>query len=355
MSIELMIYLYIYHYHCHSQVSRKSLNQHILTPLLVNPILTPSNCIRYLRMSSFGHKTEGKEVVSTFSEQLKGKTILISGPSEGTIGGQTALDLAAGKPEHLILAGRDRSKIQPVIDVIANIDSAVKVSFIALDLGNLASVREAAREISSLVQKIDFLINNAGIMALQEFSTTPDGIEMQFGVNHIGHFLLTNLLMDKILVSGKGGRIVNVSSLGHIMSGVRFDDWNFKNGTEYHPWAGYAQSKTANILFASALARKLEDRGVQAFSVEPGLVLDTKLQANVSQELFGEGMAIAQKVVEERGPVIPIMEPKSRAAGSATSLVAALDPDIEGKYFINFNHSCLFTDMINQQDYPDLY
>lgn len=132
-------------------------------------------------MSSFDNTTEGKEVVSTFVEQAKGKTsksplssfqllhtdallVLITGPSDGTIGGQTALDLAAGKPEHLILAGRDRSKIQPVIDEIASIDSAVKVTFIALDLGNLASVREAAREISSQVQKLHVLINNAGSM-----------------------------------------------------------------------------------------------------------------------------------------------------------------------------------------------
>lgn len=124
-------------------------------------------------------------------------------------------------------------------------------------------------------------------MAIKSYQTTSEGIELQFGVNHIGHFLLTSLLMPKILAAGKGARIINVSSMGYMNSGVRFDDWNFKvlatcssqkpttkfqsqNGTEYNPWLAYAQSKSANIISASALAKKLKETGILVFALNPG-------------------------------------------------------------------------------------
>jgi NAD(P)-dependent dehydrogenase (short-subunit alcohol dehydrogenase family) len=105
-------------------------------------------------------------------------------------------------------------------------------------------------------------------MATKDYTTTPEGIELQFGVNHIGHFLLTKLLIEKILAAKKGARIINLSSLGYITSPIR-DDWNFKK-EPYNCWRGYGQSKTANILFSSALARKLKGKGVLVFSVNPG-------------------------------------------------------------------------------------
>lgn len=126
-------------------------------------------------------------------------------------------------------------------------------------------------------------------MAIKDYSTTVDGIETQFGLNHIGHFLLTNLLMDKIIAAGPGARIVNVSSFGYISGGVRFDDWYFnvslqlifaertsiahvvvQNGAEYGPWYAYSQSKTANILFTNALADKLKNKGILAFVLTAG-------------------------------------------------------------------------------------
>lgn len=101
------------------------------------------------------------------------------------------------------------------------------MTFVELDLADLSSVRKAAAEIKGKIEKLDILVNNAGVMAVKDFTKTIDGIEMHFAANHIGHFLLTNLLMDK-LFAAEEARIVNVSSGGYVCSRVRFEDWNFK-------------------------------------------------------------------------------------------------------------------------------
>jgi NAD(P)-dependent dehydrogenase (short-subunit alcohol dehydrogenase family) len=153
--------------------------------------------------------------------------VLITGPSEHGLGAQTALSLAVGKPRRLILVGRSLTKIQPVIDEINSISPSTEVIFEELDLTSLGSVKKAAEGINGKIEKLDILVNNAGVMAVKDYEKSVDGIEMQFAANHIGHFLLTNLLMDKIFAA-EGARIVNVSSGGYVCSGVRFEDWNFK-------------------------------------------------------------------------------------------------------------------------------
>lgn len=279
---------------------------------------------------AFHKDTTGAEVVKAYANETKGKTFLITGPSTGTIGGQTALDLAAGSPKTILLAGRDISKIQPVIDQIAKDHPSVETVFIKLDLTDLASVKEAAKEANSKVDQLDVLINNAGVMAVKDYTLTKDGFELQFGVNHIAHFLLTNLLAPKIIAAK--GRIVNVSSLGYLSGGVFFDDPGFSGGAKYNPWHAYAQSKTANILFAKALAAKLAPKGVLAFALNPGLVMESKLMTNVSQESFGEGYAITMASLAE-GEELPsaAMTPKSLAASSSTTLYAALSPDLSNQ------------------------
>jgi NAD(P)-dependent dehydrogenase (short-subunit alcohol dehydrogenase family) len=192
--------------------------------------------------------------------------VIITGASTRSVGQQTALALARGSPNHLILLSRTESKVLPVIEQITAMDSSISVRFIKMDLGSQASVRAAAAEILKTVPHIDALINNAGVMAVP-YELTPEGIEMQFGINHIGHFLLTNLLIPRMR---PGSRIVNVSSAGHSMSGVRFDDVNFATGADYDMWDAYGQSKSANILFAIALAGRLAKKGIQAFSLHPG-------------------------------------------------------------------------------------
>ena len=176
-------------------------------------------------------------------------------------------------------------KIQPVIDRINAINPEVRTKFIELDLGSLASVREAATSINDNVEKIDVLINNAAVMACP-YSKTVDGIECQFGTNHVGHFLLTNLIMPKILAAGPGARIVNVSSVSHQVADVNLDDYNYEvirpwfscfnctdfgqHGAEYHPAVAYGAAKSANILFTRALANRLKSEQVKAISLHPG-------------------------------------------------------------------------------------
>lgn len=191
--------------------------------------------------------------------------VIITGAGQHSIGGQTALDLAQGRPKELILVSRKESTVISVVNKIGIIDPSITVRFIQMDLDSLDSVRKAAAEINENTSQIDAIINNAAIMGTP-WAVTKEGIEMQFGVNHIGHFLFTNLLIPKIPF---GGRIVNVSSSGHCMSGIRFDDYNFQNGKVYDEWDAYGQAKTANVLFSIELARRLKGRNIQSFSLHP--------------------------------------------------------------------------------------
>lgn len=163
---------------------------------------------------------------------------MITGPSISGLGAETALSLAHSNPAQLVLLGRSEAKVQPVVEKIKLLNSTIDVRFISLDLASQESIRSAAKQINedSTIKKIDILINNAGVMAVPDYQTTKEGIEMQFGGNHVGHFLLTNLLMPKILVAGKGdgARIINVSSTGYKLGGVLFGDYNFQVCIFFH-------------------------------------------------------------------------------------------------------------------------
>ncbi|KUJ20989.1 NAD(P)-binding protein [Mollisia scopiformis] len=280
-------------------------------------------------MPSFDRSTTGKEVVETFAENLKGKTVVITGPSFKSIGAEIAISLAYGSPSTILLLGRTESKITPVISQIKAFNPSITVSFIHLDLADQASIRKTTEAVSDAVGKIEYLINCAGVMAIPSFQTTKDGIEMQFGCNHIGHFLLTNLLMPKIFAAGKGARVVNVSSTGYRLAGVRFDDYNFEEGKVYDPWYGYAQSKTGNVLFAAGLAQKLKSRGIQSFALQPGLVLESNLSGHVTPDMWTSALKIANEATE--GSITELEVPKTLQEGSSTPLVAALDPTIESQ------------------------
>lgn len=218
---------------------------------------------------------------------------MITGPSEGGIGAQTAICLAQANPAELFLLGRTESKASSVIEQIKTISPETSVQFVQTDLASFSSIRSAAATINKSAKKIDILINNAGIMAVTNYTLTPEGIESQFGSNHIGHFLLANLLMSKILAAGRGARIVSLTSNGHLISGVRFEDYNFDNGKAYDPWAGYGQSKTANILFSVSLAEKLGPKGILSFAVHPGSIY-TNLGRNVPPETWPAVMELAK-------------------------------------------------------------
>lgn len=278
-------------------------------------------------MSLFTSTTEGAEIVEAFAKQVEGKTIVITGPSANGLGAQTAIELAAANPKELIFAGRTMATLEPVIESIRKIGRNISITFVQLDLANLASVRKAAETISSSVDKIDMLINNAGVMAVKEYSKSADGHELQFASNHLGHFLFTNLLAKKLFAAEKGATVVSLTSTRYTLERMRFDDWNFSDGKTYNPWLAYGQSKTANILFIKELARKFESQGVSAYAVHPGFVAEANLSKDIDQDTFAEGFRIANERKSE-GEEID-METKTLKSGCSTILVAALDPSLK--------------------------
>lgn len=170
------------------------------------------------------------------------------------------------------------------------------MQFVQKDLTRFDSIRAAAATINNLVKKKDVLINNAGIMGVKDYTVTPEGLESQFGANHIGHFLLTNLLIAKLLAAGKGARIVNLTSNGHQMEEMRFDDYNFDNGKAYDPWLAYGQSKTANILFTVSLTEMLASNCIMSFSVHPG-----GIKTNLGNDVDPSEWPKVAKIFEARG------------------------------------------------------
>ncbi|CAH0046481.1 unnamed protein product [Clonostachys solani] len=295
----------------------------------------------------WGFNTTGLSVVQAYADRVNGKTILITGPSPGGIGAKIASDLCQGaSPARIILAGRNISKIEPLAAELRQVKPSVSVDIVSLDLGSLASVRQAAKEVTQLTDRLDYLFNNAGIMATKEFAKSVDGIEVQFAVNHIGHFLLTGLLLPLIkqaaATAAAAGdltlptRVINLSSNGYIFEGIR-SDYNFQDGKEYDPWRGYGQAKSANIIFARSLANKLRHLNATSFSVTPGLVLETNLQDTVDRDVWGSVGSAYDKAWEGRDKP-PFEEQKPLACGTSTPLRAALDPALAstpGEYLMD--------------------
>jgi NAD(P)-dependent dehydrogenase (short-subunit alcohol dehydrogenase family) len=239
----------------------------------------------------------------------------------------TVLSLAAAKPARLILLGRSLAKIQPVIDSIATVSPNTVVNYIPVDLSSFPSVQNAAAKIKELTPQIDVLINNAGIMALQEYTTNQDGIELQFTTNHLGHFLLSKYLLPLIQAAGPGSRIVNISSAGHALGNIRFDDINFGSGKVYDEWLAYARGKCANALFTLSLAHKSKLKGIQSqvFSLHPGMIMETNLAAN----LVNPDWPMVLGLFEKAGRAAPGVETLDE--GTATILAAAIDPSLTGE------------------------
>lgn len=217
-----------------------------------------------------------------------------------------------------MLGNRDAAKAEAAAtDLRAGVPGA-PVELVELDLTSLASVRRFAGAVLATHPAIDLLVNNAGVMATP-FERTADGFELQFGTNHLAHFLLTNLLLPALLADG-GGRVVNVSSNGHMIGGVDWDDPNFEH-REYSPWPAYGQSKTANILFALALDQRFGGRGVHAFALHPGVV-----GTDLFRYLSDSDVAKLRARIDKGGMVY-----KTPAQGASTTVVAATSPELESR------------------------
>jgi NAD(P)-dependent dehydrogenase (short-subunit alcohol dehydrogenase family) len=265
--------------------------------------------------ADFGHDTTTGEVLEGMD--LAGKLALVTGGTAG-LGVETARALAAHGAA-VVITARNMSRGEQVVRDIREATGNDAVEVMELELGSLASVRRFAENFLTHHDSLNLLINNAGVMACP-YMETEDGFELQFGTNHLGHFLMTNLLAPA-LVNGAPSRVVALSSRGHHMSPVDFEDIGFVN-RGYEKWTAYGQSKTANILFAVELDRRLSAKGVRAFAVHPG-VIETELGRHMGEE----DRAMLQARAEDMGG----WTMKSIPAGAATSVYAATAPELEGR------------------------
>ncbi|GAD94147.1 short-chain dehydrogenase, putative [Paecilomyces variotii No. 5] len=289
-------------------------------------------------LAPYDANTSADELIKDYANIIEGKTVLTTGVSPNTLGGAFVQFIAKAKPRVLILATRNPAKLEQTAEGISSAYPNVKVRALKVDLGSLKSVREAAREVNSWddIPSIDVLVNNAGVMAV-DYQLSPEGFESHFATNHLGPFLFTNLLMKKLLAS-KSPRVVVVSSDGHRLNPIRFDDYNFEEGKSYNKWFAYGQSKTANLLFALSLAQKLGLKsGLQAFSLHPGVIWSTHLGDHVNWDVELDDLRNADRTFGNRESWKQY-DGKPIDRGIATHVYAAFDPSLKannGAYLID--------------------
>ncbi|KAI6648090.1 Retinol dehydrogenase 13-like [Oopsacas minuta] len=291
------------------------------------PIITILVCIFLILRYGFDFVFVSGVCVS--KRRLDGKNVIITGGNVG-LGYETAVDLAR-RGARVIIACRDEKKglnAERKIRLESNND---EVFYQHLNLASLSSVREFSRQINESSHGVDILINNAGVMGCP-LTYTEDGYEMQFATNHLGHFLLTNLLLDKLKAAPEA-RIVNVSSLGAKFTwSFKFDNVTPKEAHSYSPMATYTQTKLANILFTIHLADLLRGTNVTCNSLHPGSV-NTELARHMLDKIrkikFGWLLAsIYDKII---GYLI-----KDSKLGAQTQIYLAVSEElvgVTGKYF----------------------
>jgi len=247
----------------------------------------------------------------------KKRTIVVTGATSG-IGRATAVGLAR-LDSRLILVGRDAGRAEETIAEIRKATGRKDVEVVRGDFARQADVRRVADELIARTEAIHVLVNNAGVTMMKR-TTTPDGLETTFAVNHLAYFLLTGLLLPRLRTAAPGARIVNVASDAHRWGALDFDD--LQNEREYKAMKVYGQSKTANILFTRELARRLEGSGISANALHPGAVA-TRLGRGSGRwfDLLQSAISVFMKSPEQ---------------GAATSIHLASAPELEGvsgRYF----------------------
>ena len=247
---------------------------------------------------------------------LTGKVIIVTGANSG-IGYEAAKEFAR-KGAQTILACRSLDKAQAALNEIQAELPGAKAEMMPLDLASLESVRQFTAAFQAKYDRLDVLVNNAGIMMVP-YGTTEDGFERQLGTNHLGHFALTGLLFD-LLVNTPNARVVNVSSGGHRFGEMNFDNLMFEKGEGYTPMKAYGRSKLANLLFTYELQRRFEARGIQAeaLAAHPG-ISDTNLANHL---LPGWAAPLLR-------PLFALMV-QSAAMGALPTIRAAVDPQAKG-------------------------
>ena len=259
-------------------------------------------------MTHFNRESTTDQVLEGIS--LEGKTAVVTGATSG-LGLETARALAS-KGAKVVILGRSADKLAAASSELQSLNLAGEIETGTLDLCNLEQVRKSATDLVQRFPEINILVNNAGVMVCP-LDRTVQGFEMQFGTNHMGHFLFTCLLMPSLL-KGSPARIVNLASTGHRISDINLDDPNYES-SEYEKWTAYGASKTANVLFSVGLDNRLKDKGIRSYAVHPG-VIETDLMRHMdhSDETMLEKSVQFYKTVPQ---------------GSATSVLAATHPELE--------------------------
>jgi len=292
--------------------------------------------------------------VWTDTPDLTGRTILVTGGNTG-LGKETCIRLAK-LGASVIIGSRSQGRGEKAAEDVRAAANSAKVKSMQLDLASLKSIDAFAKAFQAEHEKLDVLVNNAGVMAIPSRELTDDGFERQIGINHFGHFHLTSLLMPQLKAAGKStgdARIVNLSSQAHQIAfeGMQFDD--LQSQKEYDPWKAYGQSKLANVLFARELSRQLalspDGAAVSTCSVHPGAVR-TELGRNF---FIPASMCDAAGSVDCKGQIpeiamaagaitIPAMiyGTKSVPQGAMTQVRCAADPKLKGKLTGNFYSDC---------------
>lgn len=246
---------------------------------------------------------------------LTGRSVIITGANSGI--GFEAAKVMAGRGAAVVMACRNTDRSAEAYEIVLKHSPERRVELMLLDLANLSSVREFAGEAREKYPRIDILVNNAGIM-VPPYGRTRDGFELQIGTNHLGHFLLTGLLMDNI-VATPGSRVVTVTSIAHFGGEIKFDDINSERG--YRRMGAYRQSKLANLLFAYELDRRLKEKDKETISVavHPGVS---------STRLF----KIPKWLDRVKDAVL-----MSAAKGALPTLMGATEPSLTGGEYIGPN------------------
>ncbi len=249
-----------------------------------------------------------------------GRVAIVTGANSG-IGLETTIALANAGAS-VIMACRNPDKAAGALAEIRRRMPQGKVTPMTLDLASQASVRAFAETCQRQHSRLDLLINNAGIMGVP-MSRTVDGYESQMGTNHLGHFTLTGLLIDRLLATA-GARVVTVGSLGHWRGDVKIlDDLNYER-TPYSPFGGYCNSKLANLLFVTELARRLADKGsgIISAAAHPG-----GADTNIKKKTYSLGARIHDAIVE---PIARKYLVNTAAGGALPTLYAATAPGVAG-------------------------
>jgi len=295
--------------------------------------------------AKYGFASTAEEIAAGHS--LTGKNVIVTGGYTG-IGRETARVFAKAGAR-VFVVGRDLPKAIKVTEELKKETENEHISALEVDLASFASIRSFAQKFNDLKIPLHYLILNAGVMA-NPYTKTKDGFELQFGTNVLGHFLLTNLLVPRLL-EGAPARVVSVASSAYVFGGIRWDDYNFEKGA-YQPWVAYGQSKTGNILFAAEFNRRYKDKGIVANSLHPGYILtdlqrhitDLKPEDYVSLPNYEEAVKYSHQL-------------KTTEQGAATTLYCALSPETAqgGKFYDDCHEAATLPYASNPEDAKRLW